>query len=150
MPSTKTYVTDPIQTRLPTFERWIQTPIKYETDYYVQDVLECMCQKTYEWIHSKDDISLSMDFDSYSEEFNQAMFNGHTSHATTSATNYFDLKYLEEISRLYLECQDIAIHYDIGLESRHMDLHELLRDILLIYDPDDTHDSDEPPDPDDF
>jgi hypothetical protein len=143
-------ITDPIQTQTLTFERWIETPIKYETNYYIKDVLRCMCHNTYDWILSKEDISLSTDFESFSDEFNRSMFHGYTSHRDTNATSYFDLKYLEEISSLFTECHEIALHYDIGLELRHMDLHELLRDILLIYDPDDTPDPDDPTESDDI
>ena len=33
-------------------EKWLNTPIKYEDDFFVKDVLEQMSQKTYEWILS--------------------------------------------------------------------------------------------------
>jgi len=51
-------------------------------------------------------------------------------------TDYFDLKYLEEISEVYNECMTLATHYQIGIPKIDMmDTLEYIRDNVIIYDP---------------
>ena len=42
-------------------EKWLNTLIQYENDMYIKDVIEIMCQKTYQWILSKDDLTIITD-----------------------------------------------------------------------------------------
>jgi hypothetical protein len=135
----------PIQTLTLTRPRWLRSPIRYETDYYVEDVLDEMCTLVEAWMASKDDLELTMDIDSFSHEYKTVMFHGHESTATTPSEEYFDLTYLEETHTLFQQCQSLALHYDIGLTRTANDLHSFLRSVLTMYDPDASEDPDEPP-----
>lgn len=55
-------------------DKWLNTLIKYEKDYYIKDVLEIMCQRTYDWIYSKKDLELITDYDSFKDEFINLMY----------------------------------------------------------------------------
>lgn len=55
-------------------DKWLNTLIKYEKDYYIKDVLEIMCQRTYNWIYSKKDLELITDYDSFKDEFINLMY----------------------------------------------------------------------------
>ena len=135
----------PIQTRTPTWERWLATPIRYETDYTVKDVVNEMWILVEEWIASKGDLELTMDPVSFEQEYTRAMFQGCESTSAAPADDYFDLKYLEETHAVFQQCQELAFHYDIGLTRTANDLHSFLRSVVEIADPDASEDTEETP-----
>jgi hypothetical protein len=124
---------------------WLRSPIRYETDYYVEDVLDEMCALVEAWMASKDDLELTMDINSFSQEYKTAMFHGHETTATIPSEDYFDLTYLEETHALFNRCQGVALHYDIGLMRSACDLHSFLRSVLTMYDPDASEEPDDLP-----
>jgi hypothetical protein len=135
----------PIQTRTPTWERWLATSIRYETDYTVKDVLNEMWGLVDAWIASKEDLEPTMDPASLETEYTRVMFQGHESTRSTPAEDYFDLKYLEETYALFQRSRELAFHYDIGLTRTANDLHSFLRSVLEIADPDASEDPEETP-----
>ena len=50
-------------------EKWLNTPIQYEENLFIKDIVEILSQKTYHWIASKDDIEVLQDYDSFNKEF---------------------------------------------------------------------------------
>ena len=57
-------------TKLPIIkDKWLNTLIKYEKDYYIKDIIENICQKTYQWILSKNDLILISDYESFQSDF---------------------------------------------------------------------------------
>tara|TARA_B100000575_G_C23129324_1_gene654778 strand:- start:768 stop:986 length:219 start_codon:yes stop_codon:yes gene_type:complete len=50
-------------------EKWLNTPIQYEENLFIKDIVEILSQKTYHWIVSKDDIEVIQDYDSFNKEF---------------------------------------------------------------------------------
>ena len=57
-----------------TKERWLNTKIQYEKDMYIRDILDMMSNKVYNWIHSKSDINLLMDHESFRIQFIQFIY----------------------------------------------------------------------------
>lgn len=57
-----------------TKERWMNTPIQYEKDMYIKDILEMMCYKVYNWINSKPDFYLLMEYESFKTQFIQLIY----------------------------------------------------------------------------
>ena len=57
-----------------TKEKWLMTPIQYEEDYTIKDVIEIMSQKTYQWILSKDDLSTITDYDTFCDHFTTVIY----------------------------------------------------------------------------
>ena len=55
-------------------ERLLNTKIKYENDIYIRDILDMMCNKVYNWIHSNPDINLIMDYESFKNLFIQFIY----------------------------------------------------------------------------
>ena len=58
--------------------RWLTTPIQYEEDYTIKDVIEIMCQKTYQWILSKDDLTTITDYETFLEQFTNLIYDKYT------------------------------------------------------------------------
>jgi len=57
-----------------TKERWLNTRIQYEENMYVRDIIDMLCNKVYNWILSKNDFFLTMDYRSFKETFTQYMY----------------------------------------------------------------------------
>ena len=55
-------------------EKWSTTPIKYEEDLLVRDIIEIMCDKSYQWIISKPDLTMVTDYNTFKEEFINLMY----------------------------------------------------------------------------
>ena len=65
----------PITTIKISKDKWLNTPIKYEEDYYIKDVIELIFQKTYQWVHSKNDIELITDYETFKSNFINCIYN---------------------------------------------------------------------------
>lgn len=50
-------------------QRWLETPIKYEDNLFVEDIIEMMSEKVYQWIQEREDLHVIKDYDSFNEEF---------------------------------------------------------------------------------
>tara|TARA_B100001287_G_C22670774_1_gene525144 strand:+ start:1863 stop:2099 length:237 start_codon:yes stop_codon:yes gene_type:complete len=48
---------------------WLNTPIKYDDELKIKDLINEMCYKSYSWIESKDDLELVTDYDSFKNDF---------------------------------------------------------------------------------
>lgn len=55
-------------------DKWLNTSIRYENDMYIKDIIEIMCQKTYQWILSKDDLTIITDYETFQENFIDLMY----------------------------------------------------------------------------
>ena len=55
-------------------DKWLTTPIQYEEDYTIKDVIEIMCQKMYQWILSKDDLTTITDYETFHEHFTTLIY----------------------------------------------------------------------------
>ena len=55
-------------------DKWLNTLIQYEEDYTIKDVIEIMCQKTYQWILSKDDLTIITDYETFHKEFTDLIY----------------------------------------------------------------------------
>ena len=55
-------------------DKWLNTSIRYENDMYIKDIIEIMCQKTYQWILSKDDLTIITDYETFHENFIDLMY----------------------------------------------------------------------------
>ena len=61
-------------------ERWLNTPIQYEGNLFIKDIVEILSQKTYHWIVSKDDIEVLQDYDSFNKEFINLVYTKYVRH----------------------------------------------------------------------
>ena len=50
-------------------EIWLNTPIKYDKELKVKDIIEEMSEKSYNWILSKEDLEVLTDYDTFKNEF---------------------------------------------------------------------------------
>ena len=61
-------------------DKWLNTPIQYEEDLFIKDIVEILSQKTYHWIVSKDDIEVIQDYDSFNKEFINLLYAKYVGH----------------------------------------------------------------------
>ena len=50
-------------------DKWLNTKIKYEEELTIENILDEMCQKSYDWILSKGDLDVICDYDTFKEDF---------------------------------------------------------------------------------
>jgi len=106
--------------RIP-IDKWLNTKVKYEENLTVKDILEDMNDKTYEWIIDKDDLSLVTDYDSFKNDFISLMYdynkrsNYDNYHMSETEEDLYDLKYLEEINRLFLSLKRLDDYYNTNI-----------------------------------
>ena len=55
-------------------EKWLNQKIKYENDISFKDIIEDICLETYEWMNSKDDFNIIIDYGSFKTEFINLMY----------------------------------------------------------------------------
>ncbi|MBU79123.1 MAG: hypothetical protein CMD29_03230 [Flavobacteriales bacterium] len=55
-------------------DKWLTTRIKYENDVYTRDIIELMCNKIYNWIHSQSEFELIIDYETFQQEFYQFFY----------------------------------------------------------------------------
>ena len=102
-------------------DKWLSTKVKYEENLTVKDILEDMNDKTYEWIINKDDLSLVTDYDSFKNDFIHLMYdyevrhNYDNYHMSETEEDLYDLKYLEDINRLFLSLKKLDDYYDTNI-----------------------------------
>lgn len=48
---------------------WLNTPVKYDDELKIKDLINEMCYKSYSWIESKDDLESVTDYDSFKNDF---------------------------------------------------------------------------------
>jgi hypothetical protein len=111
----------PITKMRVSIDRWLNQKVKYEENLTVKDIIEDMSTKTYEWITDKDDLSLVTDYDSFKNDFIHLMYdynkrhNYDNYHMTESEEDLYDLKYLEEINRLFLSLKRLDDYYNTNI-----------------------------------
>ena len=50
-------------------ERWIERKLPYETDFFTIDILEDMSLQVYQWLSTKEDLEVTIDYDSFQTDF---------------------------------------------------------------------------------
>tara|TARA_Y100001970_G_C13915336_1_gene690649 strand:+ start:194 stop:418 length:225 start_codon:yes stop_codon:yes gene_type:complete len=50
-------------------DKWLNTPIQYENEFCIKDVIEILCQKTYAWMNSKNDFEVITDYESFKKDY---------------------------------------------------------------------------------
>ena len=50
-------------------ERWLERKLPYETEYCTRDIVEEMSLRVYQWLSTKDDLEVTIDFDSFQTDF---------------------------------------------------------------------------------
>ena len=64
----------PITTIKISKEKWLNTPIQYEDDLYMKNIVELMSQKLYDWISSKNDLSVNTDYETFHNKLTEVMY----------------------------------------------------------------------------
>ena len=120
---------------------WLAQPTLHSQVRHV-DVVDEMCQHVYGFVLSHPDLLIPMDYSSFFMLYAKAMLSGYRT--TQSYTEYFtefDMRYEEDLLRLFLDTQRVSDNYGMRLATTSSDFHELMRDtleVLLAHDDDDA------------
>ena len=118
-------------------DRWLMTKIKYEEELTIQDILEDMMNKTYEWINDKSDLEHVSDYDSFKNNFIQTFYEKISYDSifmSVSEEELFDLKYLEEINELFLSLKSLNDYYGLKLcNDNFTDYFEFIKHNVVIH-----------------
>ena len=119
----------------PSLKKLLWTPLRYEEHLCVYDIVEPLAKKIYEWMRGAD-MDPTLPYESFLPMYLRVMYNGYqTKRPSDTVTDYFDLRYLEEIASLHADCQVTIDHYQVGPLSPMMDTLEFIRDNVILYDP---------------
>ena len=124
------------------FSKWLSSPVAYEKTFFVRDILSQMSNHIIDYIHGKQDIELSLTTESFVTHYRRALYMGYkTKTPSDTLTDYFDLRYMEEIQQAIVKGLALADHYQVYIPHREwMNIYEMIRDNIIIYDPDDEED----------
>ena len=50
-------------------EEWLKKKLKYDNILTVNDIIEQMCERTYHWISSKNDLDVVSDYNTFKKDF---------------------------------------------------------------------------------
>ena len=50
-------------------DRWLEKTLPYETDFFTIDILQEMSHKVYQWLSTKEDLEVTIDYDSFQADF---------------------------------------------------------------------------------
>lgn len=118
-------------------DRWLMTKIKYEEELTIHDILEDMMNKTYEWINDKSDLEHVSDYDSFKNNFIQTFYEKiayDSIFMSVSEEELFDLKYLEEINKLFLSLKMFSDYYGLKLcNDNFTDYFEFIKHNVVIH-----------------
>jgi hypothetical protein len=102
--------------------KWLNTKIKYEDKLKLEDLLNDMCENILDWINTIEEYELNTDSESFKKDFknfiyDKYLYNSKYENIDTGSYdyNYFELKYLEEVNSLFLECEKTSVYYGLKL-----------------------------------
>tara|TARA_Y100001970_G_scaffold238835_1_gene300292 strand:- start:460 stop:693 length:234 start_codon:yes stop_codon:yes gene_type:complete len=55
-------------------EKWLKSKLKYDNILTYNDIIEQMCERTYNWISSKDDLDIVSDYNTFKNDFINLMY----------------------------------------------------------------------------
>ena len=100
--------------------KWLNTKIKYESSFKIEDLLNDMCENILQWLYNLEEYTIITDEDSFNNSFKDMIYENYLYNSKSESIdtesydyNYFELKYLEEINSLYLESKRILDHYNL-------------------------------------
>ena len=50
-------------------DRWLEKKLPYETDFFTIDILQEMSHKVYQWLSTREDLEVTIDYDSFQADF---------------------------------------------------------------------------------
>lgn len=56
-------------------DKWLSLKIKYEENITMEDILQRMSRRSFQWLNSIDEYNIIKDYDSFENEFINLMYN---------------------------------------------------------------------------
>ena len=126
--------------------RWLQTRISYESNYYIKDVLnECVKDIIY-LVNSNTELEFDYEEETFKDKFYQFIYLTYLNHVEDDFKpydedmyEYFTLKFSEDIINLFLGFKETTRRYNLDLFHKQNDISLYLEDFLfnhlLVEDP---------------
>ncbi len=127
-------------------QTWLLQKIPYESSVTYSDIIHQLTGRLFSWIRYSKDLEHTFTYDSFFVKYCNVLYSGYKCTSPYEPhTEYFDLQYLEEIHTLINEGFSLADHYQVHIPHKNtMNVYEFMRDVCIIYDPDDeSSDEDE-------
>jgi len=132
--------------------RWLQTRISYESNYYIKDVLNECVKDIICLVNSNTELEFDYEEETFKDKFYQFIYQTYLSRDRDDFTpydedmyEYFTLKFSEDIITLFLGFKEVTRRYDLDLFHKQYDISLYLEDFLfntlLVEDP--YYDTDE-------
>ena len=100
------------------FKKWIRTPIKYEEDYYIEDVLGIMLSHIVRWYNDQNELSFLTDGGTFEYKFKEFFYEVYhkgivrkNELAFDENFQNFDLKYSEDIQTIFEKYKEMEKAY---------------------------------------
>lgn len=104
------------------FKKWIRTPIKYEEDYYIEDVLGIMLSHIVRWYNDQNELSFLTDGGTFEYKFKEFFYEVYhkgivrkNELAFDENFQNFDLKYSEDIQTIFEKYKEMEKAYALDL-----------------------------------
>jgi len=104
------------------FKKWIITPIRYEEDYYIEDVLTIFLTHIVSWYNDQNELSFITDRETFESKFKEFFYEVYHKGIVTKNElafdenfPYFDLKYSEDIQTIFEKYKEMEKAYALDL-----------------------------------
>jgi len=104
------------------FKKWIITPIRYEEDYYIEDVLTIFLTHIVSWYNDQNELSFITDRETFESKFKEFFYEVYhkgivkkNELAFDEDFQYFDLKYSEDIQTIFEKYKEMEKAYALDL-----------------------------------
>ena len=134
--------------------KWLQTRIKYESDYIIKDVLNELCRDIFSWIDATPEVEYDYIESTFAHKFYKFIYRKymkqkkdvfkHNDKGTFKPYDeelyeYFSLKFSQDIIDLFMRFREITRCYNLPLFHQYndnsLDLEQFLFDHILVEEP---------------
>ena len=118
-------------------EHWLNTSIKYETNFTIDNILCKLAYETYSLMNNLEDYNIIIDYNSFIDSFINMIYSTYLlkkpiiyPYELDDNYDFYDLKYSERINNLFLYFVRLSNIYSIGLFNKFNDNYMDLLDFI--------------------
>ena len=126
-------------------EHWLNTSIKYETNFTINNILCKLAYETYSLMNNLEDYNIIIDYNSFIDSFINMIYTTYLlkkpiiyPYELDDNYDFYDLKYSERINNLFLYFVTLSNIYSLGLFNKlndnYMDLLDFIYNNIELID----------------
>ena len=126
-------------------EHWLNTSIKYETNFTIDNILCKLAYETYSLMNNLEDYNIIIDYNSFIDSFINMIYTTYLlkkpiiyPYELDDNYDFYDLKYSERINNLFLYFVTLSNIYSLGLFNKlndnYMDLLDFIYNNIELID----------------